>query len=148
MGHYSITLRQEQREELEQFVKTGKASARAILHAHVMLKADDSSHGPKWSDRQIEAAFGVSYRTILRVRQRFAVSGMKAALHRQKQPPRPAKRKLDGEQEAQVIAVLCQQKPEGREQWTLRLLARRVVELEIVESISHETLRQTLKKTN
>lgn len=146
MSHYSITLRQEQREELEQLVKTGKASARSILHAQVMLKADASSHGPKWSDRQIEAACGVSYRTILRIRQRFAASGMKAALHRQKQPLRPAQRKLDGEQEAQVIAMLCQEKPEGREQWTMRLLAKRIVELEIVERISHETVRQTLKK--
>lgn len=148
MSHYSITVRQEQREELEQFVKTGRASARAILHAQIMLKADDSSHGPKWSDRQIEAAFAVSYRTILRVRQRFAAQGMKAALHRRVQPPRPAKRKLDGEQEAHMIAVLCQQHPEGHERWTMRLLAKRVVELEIVESISHETVRQTLKKTN
>lgn len=148
MSHYSITVRQEQREELEQFVKTGRASARAILHAQLMLKADDSSPGPKWSDRQIEAAFAVSDRTMLRVRQRFAAQGMKAALHRRVQPPRPAKRKLDGEQEAHMIAVLCQQHPEGHERWTMRLLAKRVVELEIVESISHETVRQTLKKTN
>lgn len=148
MSQYSITLSEDQRGHLEQFIKAGQASARAIAHAHVMLKADDSSHGPKWSDRRIEEAYAVSYRTILRIRQRFVEEGMEAALHRRAQPARPAKRKLDGEQEAQVIAVLCHEKPEGREEWTLRMLAQRVVELGIVESVSHESLRQTLKKTN
>jgi transposase len=147
MGQYSIRLSQEQRQTLEKFVTTGTAAARAVTHAQVMLKADNSSSGPKWSDRQIEEAFGVSYRTILRIRQRFVEQGMQAASHRRAQPERPTRRKLDGEQEAHVIAVLCHEKPQGSEQWTLRLLASRVVELEIVESISHETVRQTLKKT-
>lgn len=146
MGKHSITLSAEQRQELEHFVTRGTAAARAIGHAHVLLQADDSSQGPRWSDRQIEAAFAVSYRTILRIRKTFVAAGLQAALHRKKQPERAHKRKLDGQQEARVIAVLCQEKPEGQEQWTMRLLASRVVELEIVESISHETLRQTLKK--
>ncbi len=148
MGQYSITLSQQQRHTLEQFVKTGTAPARAITPAQVMLKADDSSLGPKWSDRQIEEAFAMSYKTILRIRKRFVQQGMQAAVHRRKQPERPQKRKLDGEQEARVIALLCQESPEGSEQWSLRLLAGRLVELEIVESISHETVRQTLKKTS
>jgi transposase len=147
MGQYSIRLSQEQRQTLEKFVTAGTAAARAIMHAQVMLKADTSSSAPNWSDRQSEQAFGVSYRTILRIRQRFVEQGMQAALHRRPQAERPTRRKLDGEQEAHVIAVLCQEKPHGCEQWTLRLLASRVVELEIVESISHETVRQTLKKT-
>lgn len=113
-----------------------------------MLKADASASGPKWSDRQIEQAFGVSYRTILRIRKRFVQQGMQAALHRCKQPERPAKRIVDGEQEAHIIAVLCHERPQGRERWSLRLLASRVVELEIVEHLSHETLRQVLKKMN
>jgi transposase len=148
MGKHSITLRPEQRQSLEQFVKAGTAPARAILHAQVLLKADDSSQGPRWSDRHIEEAFGVSYRTILRIRKRFRQEGLHLAVHRKKQPERPQKRTLDGVQEAQVITVLCSQPPQGQERWTLRLLAQRVVELEIVESISHETLRQTLKKMN
>ena len=131
MGQYSIRLSQEQRHTLEKFVTAGTAPARAIMHAQVMLKADASSSGPAWSDRQIEEAFGVSYRTILRLRQRFVEQGMQAALHRRPQPERPNRRKLDGEQEAHVIAVLCQEKPHGSEQWTLRMLASRVVELEI-----------------
>jgi transposase len=148
MGKHSITLRPEQRQSLEQFVTAGTARARAILHAQVLLKADDSSQGPRWSDRQIEEAFAVSYRTILRIRKRFRQDGLQVALQRKQQPERPQKRKLDGVQEAQVIAVLCSQQPQGQERWTLRLLAGRVVELEIVQSISHETLRQTLKKMN
>lgn len=146
MGQHSITLSQEQRRTLKQFVKAGTAPARAITHAQVMLKADESSQGPKWSDRQIEEAFGVSYRSILRLRKRFVQQGMKAALHRRKQPERPHKRKLDGEQEAHLIAILCYEQAPAREQWTSRLLANRLVELEIVESVSHETVRQVGKK--
>ena len=147
MSHYSILLSPAQREQLAQFVKAGTAPVRALIHAQVMLKADASAQGPRWSDRQLAEAFDVSYRTIFRIRQRFTAQGMEAAVHRKAQPARPAKRALDGEQEAQVIAVLCHEKPQGREQWTMRLLASRVVELEIVDHISHETVRQVLKKT-
>lgn len=147
MGQYSIKLSQEQRQRVEQLVRTGTASARSIKHAHIVLKADTSSQGPAWSDRQIQEAFEVGYSTVLRVRKQFVQHGLEAALFRKAQPARPDKRKLDGVQEAQVIAVVCQQKPQGRTRWTMRLLAKRLVELDIVESISPETVRQVLKKT-
>lgn len=148
MGKHSITLSGEQRHSLEKLIQAGTVPARTLMHAHILLKADDSSQGPRWSDRQIEQAFGVSYRTILRTRKRFVAQGMQEALDRKKQGRRPEKQKLDGEQEAHVIAVLCHEKPEGRVRWTLRLLAKRVVELEIVQSVSHETIRDLLKKTS
>lgn len=147
MGKHSIRLSQEQRQSVEQFVRAGSAPARSIKHAHILLKADTSSQGPAWSDRQIQEAFDVGYSTVLRVRKRFVEQGLEAALHRSPQPCRPRKRKLDGEQEAHVIAVVCHEKPQGRTRWTLRLLAKRLVELEIVESISYESVRQVLKKT-
>lgn len=147
MGQYSITLSQEQRQRVEQLVRAGTAPARSIKHAHILLKADTSSQGPAWSDRQIQEAFEVGYSTVLRVRKQFVQHGLEAALFRKAQPSRPDKRKLDGVQEAQVIAVVCHQKPQGRTRWTMRLLAKRLVELEIVESISPETVRQVLKKT-
>jgi transposase len=147
MGKHSITLSQQQRHELEKLISAGTAPARSIMHAHILLKADASSQGPRWSDQQIEDAFAVSYRTILRTRKRFVSEGVQAALHRKKQGTRPEKRVLDGVQEAYILAVLCHEKPEGRERWTLRMLAQRAVELEIVEQVSHETIRDLLKKT-
>ncbi len=148
MGKHSITLSPEQRGELEKLIQSGTVPARSIMHAHIMLKADTSSQGPLWSDRQIEQAFGVSYQTIFRTRKRFVEQGMQQALHRKPQGKRPEKQKLDGVQEAHIIAVLCHEKPPGRVRWTLRLLAKRVVELEIVTSVSHETVRDLLKKTS
>lgn len=148
MGKHSITLSLEQRGELEKLIQSGTIAARSLMHAHIMLKADTSSQGPRWSDRQIEHAFGVSYRTILRTRKRFVEQGMHKALHRKPQGKRPEKQKLDGVQEAYIIAILCHEKPPGRVQWTLRLLATRAVELEIVTSVSHETVRDLLKKND
>ena len=146
MGQYSITLSSTQRQSVEHSVKAGTAPARSILHAQVLLKADEGPGGPKWSDHQIEEAFLVSYRTILRIRQRFVQEGLEAALHRRKQPTRPQKRTLDGEAEARLVALLCQQTGEG-ESVSYRVLATRLVELEIVQSVSHETVRQVVKKT-
>lgn len=147
MGKHSITLSPEQRHSLEKLIQSGTVPARSVMHAHILLKADTSPQGPRWSDRQIEQAFEVSYQTILRTRKRFSEQGMQEALHRKKQGKRPEKQKLDGVQEAHIIAVLCHEKPPGRVQWTLRLLAKRAVELEIVTSVSHETVRELLKKT-
>ena len=148
MGQYSIRLTAQQRQSVERHVKAGTAPARSIAHAQVLLKADEGQQGPKWSDRQIEHAFGVSYRTILRIRKRFVQEGLEAALHRRKHPKRPDKRKLDGEQEARLVALLCYEHASPQEQWTYRLLANRLIELEIVESVSHETVRQVVKKTS
>jgi transposase len=148
MKKKSIVLTAEQRRQLETLISTGQAPARKITHARILLKADCGPQGPRWSGRQIHEALDVGETTVRRVRQSFAQGGVDAALTRRPQPPRPQKRKLDGEQEAHLIALLCSQAPEGYERWSLRLVADKLVELEIVEGVSHETVRQVLKKTN
>lgn len=148
MKKYSISLTQEQRQSLEKLISSGEASARKLTHARILLKADDGPYGPGWSEREIHEALEVSESTVRRVRHRFLDGGIDLALNRRPQPSRPQKRKLDGEQEAHVVALLCGSVPDGYEQWSLRVVSRRLVELEIVESVSHETVRQVLKKTN
>lgn len=141
-----VQLSKEQRHVLEELIKTGEAPANKIQHAHILLKADSGPYGPRWSDRQIHEAFEVAESTVLRVRRRYQELGLEHALSRSPQPPRPDKRKLDGDQEAQVITLLCSQPPDGQERWSLRLVALRMVELELVNCVSHETVRQVLKK--
>src|SRR3954453_8825865 len=126
-------------------ISRGKAAARRLVHARVLLQADASEGGPDWTDTRIAEAVRVSVRTIGRVRQRFVEDGLEAAL-RPKPSPRVYARKLDGAQGAKLLALACSGPPEGRRRWTLRLLAERMVELEIVPELSHETVRQTLKK--
>jgi len=128
-------------------VKAGCAPARHILHAQILLKVDESPSGPAWSNKQIQEAFGAVESTVWRVRTRFLQAGLPTAVQRRVQPDRPQTRKLTGEQEAHLVALACQQAPEGRERWTLRLLSDKLVELDIVSSVSHETVRTTLKKT-
>lgn len=148
MKKHSIVLTREQRRELEVLISTGQAPARKLTHARILLKADCGPEGPRWSNRQIHEALEVGETTVRRVRHSFAQGGLEAALNRRAQPPRPQKRKLDGEQEAHLVALLCGPTPEGYERWSLRLVADKLVELELVESVSHETVRQVLKKTN
>lgn len=144
---YIVSLTSEERQLLEQLKKKGKAPAYKINHARILLKADTNQLDGGWIDEAINKALDISISTIERVRRLFVEQGIEAALHRQ--PPSNSKsRKLDGEQEAHLIAIACSQPPEGLARWTLRLLAGRMVELEIVDNISHETVRQTLKKTN
>ena len=142
---YRVTLTAAEREALGHMISRGKADARKLAHARVLLQADASEGGPDWTDARIAEAVRVSVRTIERVRQRFVEDGLEAALR-----PRPSRRvyarKLDGAQEAKLVAVACSEPPEGKKRWTLRLLAERMVELEIVPELSHETVRQTLKK--
>jgi transposase len=147
MSKYSVELSEEQRTSVEQIVTKGEASARKIMHAHILLKTDKGKNGPRWSDRQIQEAFGLGETVLKVVRKRFVEEGLEAALERKRQPPRPEKQKIDGVQEAQIIAVLCTERPEGAERWTIRALTDRILELEIVESVSHETVRTVLKKT-
>lgn len=147
MSKYSVELSQEQRKELEELVKKGEAPARKIMHAHILLKTDKGKNGPRWSDRQIQEAFGLGETVLKTVRKRFVEEGLEVALQRKRQPPRPQKRKIIGEQEARIVAVLCTEQPEGAERWTLRALTDRILELEIVESVSYETVRTMLKKT-
>lgn len=143
---YVVTLTVEERSCLQALISKGKAAARKRLHAQILLKADAGLHGEQWKDAKIEEAFDVSTRTVERVRQRFVEEGLEAALNRkpQKQWRVP---KIDGEAEARLIAAACGPPPEGRPRWTLQLLADRLVELQIVESVSYETVRRTLKKT-
>src|SRR3954454_19640375 len=142
---YRVTLTAEEREALGGLISRGKANARKLAHARVLLQADASEGGPNWTDARIAEAVRVSVGTIERVRQRFVEEGLEAALL-----PRPSRRvyarKLDGAQEAKLLALACSLTPEGKKRGTLRLLAERMVELEIVPELSHETMRQTLKK--
>ena len=145
---YVVELTAKERRQLEAIVMKGKTLARKIQHARILLKADEGRGGPAWTDERIAQSFDVSVRTVERIRQRLAENGLEDALVRRqpKQPPRG--RKLDGKAEAQLIALACSKPPQGRKRWTIRLLADKLVELEIVESLGRETVRQTLKKTN
>jgi len=141
---YHVLLTAAEREALQRFVAQGAAAARALTRARILLKADEGPDGPAWSDTQIVAALDVSRPTIARVRQRFVTERI-AAVQRHPPSTRPAP-KVDGEQEAHLIALSCSTAP-GRARWTLRLLAERYVVLGYGEAISHEWVRQTLKKT-
>jgi transposase len=142
----SIELTKEQRLQLEEMVTSGSAKARKIMHAQVLLKIDGGKDGPKWSDDQVKEAFGVSPSTIRRIRQRFVEHGMDDALNRRPQPERPEKRKITGEQEAQLIALTCTEAPSGYSRWTIRLLTKRLIDLEIVEEVGREKVRLVLKE--
>jgi hypothetical protein len=124
----------------------GVAPASSLTHARILLKANQGEAGPGWTDAAIAVAVEVNPATVARIRQRYVTAGLEAALHR-KPPAREYHRRLDGQQEAHLVALACSPPPEGRKRWTLRLLADRLVELEVVESVSYETVRQTLKQT-
>jgi hypothetical protein len=145
---YVVRLEPGERERLRQLVSVGKAAASKRRHAEVLLKADVGPEGPAWTDTQIADAFDVSVRSIEYLRQRFVEEGVEACLARKKQVRPSVARKLDGRREARLIALSCSAPPEGRKRWTLRLLADRLVQLQVVDSISYETVRRTLKKTN
>lgn len=143
-----LQLLPDERAELESITRSGKRAARKICRAHVMLKADEGDGGPGWTDEQIAEALGVSRRTVQYVRKRAVEEGPMVALERKPRASPPTPRKLDGESEARLIALACSQPPEGRARWTMQLLADELVTLEVVDSISDETVRRTLKKTN
>lgn len=144
---YVVRLSEDERESLERLVKTGKGAAYKRQHAQILLLADVGDGGPGWKDEPISQACQVSTRTVERVRQRLVERGLEAALKRAPQS-RHRGRRLDGEGEAQLMALRCSDPPEGRNRWTLQLLADRLVELKQVETISAECVRQVLKKTN
>jgi transposase len=143
---YVVTLTVEERQQLSDLVTKGSAAAATICHARLLLKADASPGGPDWTDAQIAQALDCSPATIHRVRQTFVDEGLEPALQRRR-PTGRTFRKLDGAQEAHLIAIACSQPPAGRVRWTLKLLADRLVELEVVDAISPECVRTTLKKT-
>jgi transposase len=143
---YVVVLSLEERERLEKLISTGRTSSKRQIQARILLKADTSAAGPGWSDEQIGEALDISVSTVARVRKRSVEQGLAAVLDRPV-VRRPSRRRLDGEQEARLLALACSAPPSGRARWTLRLLADKMVELEVVEEISYETVRRTLKKT-
>ena len=143
---YIVTLTEEERQTLQAMLSRGKAAARKLMHARILLKANVAAGGPGWNDAAIAEGLDVGRATVERVRKQFVEDGFEAALERRK-PRRQYRRKLDGDGEAHLIALVCSKAPEGRSRWTLRLLADRMVALEHVEGISYQTVRRTLKKT-
>jgi transposase len=143
---YPVILSDSERDDLKRLIASGTAAARKLTHARILLKADESEQGAGLVDEKVADAVEVSQPTVSRVRRQYFEEGLEAALNR-RPPKREYHRKLDGEQEARLVALACSQPPEGHARWSLRMLADRLVELEIVEDISYQTVRRTLKKT-
>jgi hypothetical protein len=145
---YIVTLTAEERQDLLDLIAAGKAAAGKLAHARILLKADAADGGPAWPDGRIVEALEVSCATVERVRQRFVEQGLEAALVRKPQDRPSRQRTLDGRAEARLIALACSTPPDGRRGWTMRLLADKLVELEVVPTISDETVRRALKETS
>lgn len=143
---YVLKLTADERTWLEGIVRTGTSAAWKIQHAHALLKMDRGEDGPGWDDARIAEAFGMTTRSLEAWRKRAVEEGPQALLER-RYPARPHCRKLDGAGEAQLVKLACSHAPRERTGWTLNLLADKLVELQVVESISRETVRRTLKKT-
>ena len=147
MKVYRVRLTAEERAQLRALLSKGRASARTLTHARILLKADEGEAGPCLTDGEIALDLDVNRSTVERVRVRCVEEGFEAALR-----PRPSRqlhpRKLDGFQEAHLVALACSPAPKGRKRWSLHLLADKLVELEVVDDISYVTVRQTLKRTN
>jgi transposase len=145
---YAVCLTDTQRDELKRLIAAGQAPARKLMHARILLKADQSAHGPGETDDAIAQVVEVSQPTVFRVRRHYVEQGLEAALNR-RPPTREYQRKLDGAQEAHLIALACEQPPAGQARWSLRLLANKLVELEVVDApVSYQTVRRVLKKTH
>jgi transposase len=143
---FVVRLAADQRAELERMIAAGRHAAAALIHARILLKADQADGGPAWDDRRIAEALECSTGTVARVRKRHSLAGLDAAVHRRK-PTGRQYRKLDGSQEAHLVALACSTPPDGKARWTLKMLADRLVELEAVDAVSDETVRRVLKKT-
>ena len=142
---YLVRLTDAERQELAEIVRKLKGTGQKVRRAQILLKAD--ADGPNWTDAEIAEAFSCRTRTVERLRQRFVEQGYETAVSRAERQEPPVAKLLDGDQEVRIIATRLGSPPKGYANWTLRLLARKVVELEIVESVSYETVRRTLKKT-
>jgi transposase len=147
MVKYKVTLTQEEREVLEGIISKGRHSSQVYRNSYMLLNCDEGEYGEKITNKEICRVLKVSMRMIDRVKKRFVEKGFEACVER-KPPIRSRERKADGELEARLIALSCSQPPKGHGKWTLRLLADKLVELEYVDSICHETVRKVLKKTN
>lgn len=144
---YVVALTEAERAQLRTLIGCGEAPARLLTHARILLKADQGEGGAAWTDAAIAGALEVHLTTVARVRRAYVAAGLTAALER-KTPERVYPRLLDGVAEAHLITIACTKPPVGRERWTLRLLAQELVRLEIVETVSYETVRRTLEQTS
>lgn len=142
---YVVRLTDQERDELKGVVKKLKGTSQKVRRAQILLQAD--ADGPNWTDEQIASAYACQTRTVEKIRQRLVERGFDETLHGAQRATPPVEKLLNGEQEARIIATRLGPPPKGYANWTLRLLARKVVELEIVEAVSYETVRRTLKKT-
>jgi len=147
MKKYVVSLSQQERQDLKQFITSGKRPAQLFTRARILLKADQGGQGPSWPDEKISQALDVTVQTVERIRRQLVEEGFDSVLNRQEYTQKVSRRKIDGDAEAHLIALSCGRPPEGRSNWSLRLLADRMVELGYAESISYETVRKTLKKT-
>jgi len=145
---YIVRLSKEERKQLLAIIRVGKAAAYKLLWARILLKVDQGEGGTGLSDEETAAALETTRRTVERVRRRLVEEGLEAALTRKKRETPPRQPILDGAAEAQLVALCCSEAPRGRKRWTLRLLADKLVELEVVESISKDTVSRRLKKTS
>ena len=143
---YVVRLSEEERASLRTMIGRGAAPARAQLHARILLQANRGEAGPEWTDGAISTALAVDPTTVARVRKLHVTEGLEAALYRTA-PDRVYRRKLAGEQAARLVAVACSEPPSGQQRWTRRLLANQLVALDGVETVSYETVRQTVKQT-
>ena len=141
-----VKLTPDERERMEQIVSKGRHPAWQVQRAYALLKLDRGPQGPGWDDQRVAEAYGMTVRSLESWRRQAVEQGPEALLERE-YPPRPQTRKLDGRGQAQLVTLACSKAPDGRDHWTLRLLAEQMVELEIVDSISYETVRRELKKT-
>jgi hypothetical protein len=144
---YAVYLSEGERAQLRTLIGRGEAPARLLTHARILLKANQGEGGPGWSDAAIAGALELHPDTVARVRRAYVTSGLEVALAR-KAPTRVYPRTFDGAAEAHLVAVACSQPPPGRDRWTLRLLADELVRLEVVPTVSHETVRRTLQQTS
>jgi len=142
-----IRLSEKERTYLAEKIASGMGAARSLRRANILLKADQGEHGPAWSDEKISEAFEIGKSSVYKIRKQYHERGLRGTLSRKK-PDRIYERCLDGEAEAHLIALACSEAPEGYERWSLRLLGNQMIELAYVESVSHETIRSVLKKTN
>lgn len=145
---YRVTLTQEERKELESMTRRGKTHARRFIHARALLLCDAGADGPAWNVSDVATALGVTSRAIEHLKKRFVEEGLEAALERKPREKPPREVTFDGAFEARLIALACSDAPEGRQRWTVRLLADKAVELRFAASVSHMTVQRVLKKTN
>ena len=147
MKTYLVTLTADERDHLTALIAAGTAAAKKLAHARILLKADQADGRPAWADDEVAEAVETSTDTVARVRRRFVEHGLEAALVRKPQGKPSRQRVLDGTAEAKLLAVACSEPPDGRRAWTLRMLADKLVELEVVDAVSTETVRRAMKKT-